>query len=428
MRRPLGELILILAAVGCQPGVVEPEGGGAVEPSPLRPPCLPGADVLARDGFELIAGQRVGLLTNRTGRMVDGRRTIDVLIDAPEVELVRLFSPEHGLETEREGTVGDGTDVRSAVPVRSLYGRERRPRREDLIDLDAVLFDLQDVGVRFYTYTTTLFYLLEACSDLNGPDQPGAPKVVVLDRPNPLSSYGPRGPISDESRRSFICPANLPLMHGLTVGELARWHVAQKQLTVDLEVVPVAHWDPKDHWTDTGLGWVPPSPNLRTPESTLLYPMIGMLEATKLSVGRGTDEPFLRLGASWLDGRDLAARLRARPLPGLAAVPIEFTPLSGPFMGEVCGGVHFQILRRDDLRPVESGLRLLRELMDISAEDLGWQRADERLASARVTELVWGRDEPGPSDWESELAEWIQEVGPVLLYQRDWFTPPSVSR
>ncbi len=426
MRAPI-LLVLLMApglAVSCglQPG--DEQTSQAREPEVLSQVTLPGADVLMERGFDHLQGQRVGLLTNRTGRLRDGRRTIDLLWQAQGVKLVRLFSPEHGLRTDLEGRVQDGADGHTNLPVVSLYGQHRRPREEDLEDLDLVIFDLQDVGVRFYTYSTTLFYLLEACSDLKQKHPDSAPGVVILDRPNPLSSYGPRGPLSDPSRRSFICPADMPLMHGLTLGELALWRAAQQGLSVELEVVQLKHWDPASHWSETGLAWIAPSPNLRTPESALLYPMIGMLEASNLSVGRGTDEPFMRLGAAWLDGRALAQRLRARPLPGLLAEALEFSPDSGPFQGELCGGVQFQIVERADLRPVESGLKLVRELIDLGGEEFDWRRVDERLAHASTLEQVrqQSAQDPGLGEvtWSSGLLRWRKGVRPYLLYPRSW--------
>ena len=426
MRAPIF-LALLLApglAVSCGLQTGDVQISQAREPGGPSQVTLPGVDVLLELGLDRLKGQRVGLLTNRTGRLRDGRRTIDLLWQAPEVELVRLFSPEHGLKTELEGRVQDGADGLTNLPVVSLYGQHRRPQEEDLEDLDLVIFDLQDVGVRFYTYSTTLFYLLEACSDLKQERPDRAPGVMVLDRPNPLSSYGPRGPVSDPNRRSFICPADMPLMHGLTLGELALWRVAQQGLSVDLEVVQLKQWDSASHWSETGLTWIAPSPNLRTPESALLYPMIGVLEASNLSVGRGTDEPFMRLGAAWLDGRALAQRLRARPLPGLLAEFLKFSPDSGPFQGEICEGVQFQIVERMDLRPVESGLRLVRELIELGGAEFDWRRVDERLAHASTLERVrqQSAQDPGLGEvtWRSGLLRWRKGVRPYLLYPRSW--------
>ena len=426
MRLSISLILLTVLAVSCSPATT-PEASQSkvtVPGSHSAALTLPGVDVLMARNLDLLRGQRVGLLTNRTGCLVDGRRTIDVLWHAPEVELVRLFSPEHGLETLLEGRVGDAADGLTDLPVRSLYGQQRRPRPEDLADLDLLVFDVQDVGVRFYTYTTTLFYLLGACSEMEQESSGSAPSVLVLDRPNPLACYGPRGPLSDPGRRSFICPADLPLMHGLTVGELARWRVAQEELAVELRVVPMENWDPNSQWSDTGLPWRAPSPNLRTPTSALLYPMLGMLEATNLSVGRGTHEPFMRVGAPWLDGRALCLRLRDRTLPGLATVPLEFIPSSGPFEGELCSGVQFEVLDRAALRQVQSGIVLMQELIELGGDEFDWHRTDERLAHAVTLQAVWDlrerRTVPEEGAWHSQLDQWRESLKPYLLYPRNW--------
>jgi uncharacterized protein YbbC (DUF1343 family) len=393
---------LLLPLLACATASDDAAAGGG-------PPtqALTGIDVLEQEDFALLRGARVGLLTNRTGRTRDGRRTIDALAAAPGVELVRLFTPEHGLDSIVEGKVGDSRDSATDLPIRSLYGDSRRPAAADLEDLDWVVFDVQDVGVRFYTYSTTLLYLLEACAE-------SGVGVVVLDRPNPIGPYGAMGPISLPEHRSFICPDDMPVAHGLTLGEFARWQRARKELDLRLEVVPVQGWAPDQHWEETGLAWIPPSPNLRTPEAAVLYPGIGLLEATNLSVGRGTDEPFLRVGAPWLDGRALALRLRERSLPGLVVTPIEFVPDASKFAGETCGGIHLQVVDREAFHPVAAGLSLAEALVAVGGEAFEVSKVVERLAAPR--------EEAGRAalDWSpgAPLDAWWQQVQPHLLYPR----------
>ena len=368
---------------------------------------LPGIDVLEDEGFALLQGHRVGLLTNRTGRTSDGRRTIDVLAGAEGVDLVRIFTPEHGLDSILEGDVGDSRDAVTGLPIRSLYGSSRRPQPQDLADLDLVLFDVQDVGVRFYTYSTTLLYLLEECAS-------AGVGVVVLDRPNPIAPWGAMGPVSLAEHRAFICPDDMPVAHGLTLGEFARWQRARKGLVVELSVVPVRGWTAAMHWEETGLAWIPPSPNLRTPEAAVLYPGVGLLEACNLSVGRGTDEPFLRIGAPWLDGRALAAHLREQPVPGLVVTPITFVPEASRFAEETCGGLHLQVVDRVAFQPVAAGLALAEALSAVGGDRFTRAQVVERLA-APVERTG------GPlAGWAGDggRSAWWQSVVPHLLYER----------
>lgn len=400
MRRR-SSLLLLTLLLGCA-------ADSRPEASPRRPePVLPGIDALEADGFALLQGQRVGLLTNRTGRTADGRRTIDVLAGADGFELVRIFTPEHGLDSILEGDVGDSRDAATGLPIRSLYGSSRRPQPEDLADLDVVLFDVQDVGVRFYTYSTTLLYLLEECAT-------AGVGVAVLDRPNPIAPWGAMGPVSLPEHRAFICPDDMPVAHGLTLGEFALWQRARKGLDLELTVVPVRGWRATMHWEETGLAWIPPSPNLRTPEAAVLYPGVGLLEACNLSVGRGTDEPFLRIGAPWLDGRALATHLRQSPIAGLVVTPITFVPEASRFAEETCGGIHLQVVDRTTFRPVEAGLALAEALSSVGAAHFTRGKVVERLA-APMEEA--GRSIRG---WEGDggRSAWWRTVQPHLLYER----------
>ena len=320
---------------------VHPSGGGNVtalrgqvatvvasalrgdSPATPRGPVWTGVDVLREEGFRRLSGRRVGLLTNRTGRARDGASTIDLLAEAPDVELAALFSPEHGIRGELDGPVPSGRDVRTGLPVHSLYGETRRPTEAMLRGLDTVVVDLQDAGARFYTYATTVAYLLEAAA------RHGL-RVVVLDRPNPIGGREVEGPRLDRESLGFTGYFPTPVRHGLTLGELARLFNGEREIGADLEVVPMRGWT-RDHWFDeTGVTWVDPSPNLRNLHQALLYPGIGAIEGANLSVGRGTDTPFEQIGAPWIDGPALARELNRAGLPGLRVYPVSFTPDEQP--------------------------------------------------------------------------------------------------
>lgn len=396
----------VVAGLACSP--LSPAGRAARE----APPVLCGVDVLEASKFARLAGKRVGLLTNRTGRSLSGERTLDLLRDAPEVELVRVFTPEHGLDSVLEGKVADATDEGTGLQLVSLYGESRRPTQEVLADLDVVVFDVQDVGVRFYTYSTTLLYLLEACAE-------AGVAVLVLDRPNPIAPWGPRGAVSDPERRSFICPADMPLAHGLTLGEFATWQVAEHRLSCALEVVPCEGWDPTRGWEATSREWLPPSPNLREPLAAELYPMLGMLEATEISVGRGTERPFTRLGAPWIRGAELLEAFRARALPGIEAEFIRFQPEGSVHAGEVCEGLEFRLTEPSSFTPILAGLTLAVLLQEHAPESFTIERVDERLASRRLLALAASQT-PGPSELHAGVDAWVQRVSPHLLYPRSW--------
>ena len=342
---PLAGRIASVAA-GAIVARAEPEAerlGGAV---------LPGIDVLARDGFRPLLGRRVGLITNHTGRDRAGTPTTRLLQQAEGVTLVALFSPEHG-PTGRldQETIDDATDPETGLPVRSLYGQTRRPTPEMLADVDTLVFDIQDIGTRFYTYISTMLEAMRAASGRGL-------RFVVLDRPNPIDGVEVAGPLVDPGSESFVGCHPIAVRHGMTVGELARMFAAELALNLDLVVVPCEGWRRGDAFDATGLEWVDPSPNMRSLTAAFLYPGIGLLEMTNLSVGRGTDTPFEVLGAPWLDGRRLADALAARRIPGAAFVPIRFTPRASKHAGEVCGGVNLVITDRDRLDPVRLGLEV----------------------------------------------------------------------
>ncbi len=376
---------------------------------------LAGIDVLAAEGFAPLSGKRVGLVTNASGRARDGRSTAEVLV-SPEakkagVTLVRLFSPEHGLAAAADAEVGDTTDPETGLPVVSLYGERRRPRPEDFDGLDVVVFDVQDAGARFYTYLTTLGYLLEEAARAGRP-------VVVLDRPNPIGGVESEGPLADADRLSFTAYHAIPVRTGMTVGELARLFDAERGLHADLTIVPMRGWDRSLWYDETGLEWIAPSPNLRSLASATLYPGIALLETTNLSVGRGTETPFEIVGAPWLDGARLARVLASRNLPGVRFTPVHFVPASAAFAGERCGGVRFTVTDRERLRPVRLGLEIAVALRDLYAGTWDRSKLDVLLANRKAFAL-FEAGEPAErivASWKNDLEAFRRRAAAYRLY------------
>jgi uncharacterized protein YbbC (DUF1343 family) len=374
-----------------------------------------GVDVLIAENFRPIAGMRVGLVTNVTGRVRDGRSTIDALA-SPEAKkagvlLVRLFSPEHGLETNADAPVPDQTDPATGLPVVSLYGERRRPRPEDLAGLDALVLDIQDVGTRFYTYITTGGYLVEETAKAKIP-------LIVLDRPDPIGGVSVEGPVADADRLSFTAHHTIPVRYGMTPGELLLLVNAEKRLGTDVRVVKMRGWS-RDLWYDeTGLEWINPSPNMRALAAAALYPGVGLLETTNLSVGRGTETPFEVLGAPWLDGRRLSQMLNARAIPGVRFSPVHFTPSSSVFSGQRCGGTRMNVVDREALRPVSLGIEIAVALRELYPLD--WERKSfiQLLANADAFRRL-ERGETAPSivaSWQKDLDEFLRRRAKYLLY------------
>ncbi|HUE72355.1 MAG TPA: exo-beta-N-acetylmuramidase NamZ domain-containing protein [Pirellulaceae bacterium] len=330
-----------------------------------------GIDVLARDHFRQLAGRKVGLITNHTGRSADGQSTVKLLHEATNVELVALFSPEHGFEGKLDiAKIGDSQDQGTGLKVHSLYGETRKPTKEMLEGLDTLVFDIQDIGTRFYTYVSTMGEAMKAAAE-------GGKRFVVLDRPNPIGGTLVAGPMLDEGRESFVGFHRLPVRHGMTAGELALLLAAELKLNLDLQVIECEGWRRSDAFDATGLVWVNPSPNMRSLTQAFLYPGIGLLETTNLSVGRGTDTPFEVIGAPWLDGRKLAGELSIRNISGVSFIPIEFTPSSSKFSGEKCGGINIAITDRAQFEPLRTGLEIavvLRKLYPEQWEAKGYDR------------------------------------------------------
>lgn len=372
---------------------------------------LNGIDILQENGFRELAGLRVGVVTNHTGRNRQGELTVDLLHKAPGVRLVRIFSPEHGLRGKLDEKVPDSTDPGTGLPVVSLYGERKRPRPEDLEGLDALVYDIQDCGTRYYTYSTTLRYLLEEAARAALP-------VFVLDRPNPLGGEVVEGPVADAERDSFTCPHTLPVRHGMTLGELARMLNAERKIGADLRVVAMDPWARSLWFDQTQQEWVNPSPNLRGPTAALLYPGVGLWEATNLSVGRGTDRPFEQLGAPWIDADRFALLLNEQGLPGVRFVPVRFTPQSSVFAGQECRGVQVLVTDRARLRPVRLGLELAAALLRLHPREFETEKLGRLLDNADTLRRLLAGETPAQieASWEADLERFRKRRAPFLLY------------
>lgn len=385
---------------------------GSAGVNPLTAEVLNGVDVLERDRFKQFAGMRVGLVTNHTGRDRDGRQTIDVLREAPGVRLVALFSPEHGIRGALDDKVSDSTDEKTGLPVYSLYGETRRPKPEQLKNLDALVFDIQDIGARFYTYISTLGNVMEEAAKARLP-------VYILDRPNPINGVEVEGPVADDDKLTFTSHHTIPVRHGMTIGELARLFNEERKIGCDLRVIEMEGWR-RAMWLDaTGQVWVNPSPNMRSLTEATLYPGVGLLETTNLSVGRGTDTPFEVIGAPWLDGRRLASYLNERRLPGVRFVPLRFTPDASVFKGEECGGVNLIVTDRAQFRPVRVGIEIAAALRRLYPAEWKVDSYLRLLAHADTLARLKRGESPDEitRSWQPQLEEFGRRRARALIYK-----------
>lgn len=399
---------------------VHPDGKGAVNPliADLASRAVEavevetGIDVLRAESFDRLRGAKVALLTNTSARAKDGTTTIDVLSRAPGVTLAAILSPEHGLTATKEGKIADSRS--NGVPVFSLYGERNAPSQAMLADVDTLVVDLQDAGTRFYTYASTMKLAMNFAAERGL-------RFVVLDRPNPIGGAVVEGPVLEAPKSgSFVNHHPLPVRHGMTMGELARLFAFDEHLdALRLDVVPMHGWRRGDYFDRTGLTWVSPSPNLRTVQGVVLYPMLGLLEATNLSVGRGTSTPFEIVGAPFIDGAALAKKLAERGVPGLAVQATTFTPTSAVHAGKRCGGVKLEVTDRARFSPVRSALSLSLALRELYPSDWEIGRVDSLLQSAvAMRALEDGKGEDAiVATWTKPLAAFVEKRERFLLYR-----------
>lgn len=416
-------LIALLGFLACGPGGNASSGQGSITPDPpvLHPissAVRPGLDVLLSDSVHLVRGLRVGLITNHTGVDARGVHGIDRLRDAEGVDLVALFSPEHGIRGDAEGGIGieNQVDEKTGLPIHSLYGETRKPTPEMMEGLEALIFDIQDIGARYYTYVSTMALGMEAAGEAGIP-------FFVLDRPNPIGGEAVQGTVLDPGFATFVGLFPIPMRHGMTPGELAGLFAGEFGVSVDLTVVPAGGWTRGMLFDETGLPWVPPSPNMPSLESALHYPGTCLFEGTNISVGRGTDIAFQILGAPWLDGGELAEALAGYGIPGVEFEAVTFTPRNpgdGKFADEEVGGVRL-VYTNPGYDPTLAALALLRETRRLSGDRWEWRRGHfDRLAGTdRLREGIEG----GLSmdilreGWDDALEAFLELRAPYLLYQ-----------
>lgn len=379
-----------------------------------------GIDVLEEHGFRELHGSaehplRIGLVTNQTGFDAHGQRTIDALAHAPGIALKAIFSPEHGIAGALDTTaIGNSTDAATGVPVYSVYGdtdAKRRPTEAELADLDAIVYDIQDVGARFYTYETTLGYFLEAAAK-------SGKEIFVLDRPNPVGGAYVQGPVADEGSESFVSYWQIPVRHGMTSGELARLFNGERSIGAKLTVVPMEAWMRGDWFDSTGRMWINPSPNMRSLTEATLYTGIGMIEGTNISVGRGTDTPFEVVGAPWVDAVALATYLNGRQIDGVRFVPMSFTPASSVYANQRCGGVNIVVTARDSLDAPELGLEIASALNHLYPGQYKLEKLDGLMRNKNSMKALMEGQDPRriAEDWLDADNTFLETRKKYLMY------------
>jgi uncharacterized protein YbbC (DUF1343 family) len=371
-----------------------------------------GLDVLEGQKLSPLRGRHVGLITNHTGLDARERSTVDVLSHAPGVQLVALFSPEHGLAGRKDEKVSSTKDPATGLPVYSLYGETRRPTEEMLKGIDALVFDVQDAGVRFYTYTATMGYCMEEAAKHNI-------AFFVLDRPNPLGGEIVEGPMLDPDKTSFLAYYPLPVRYGLTIGELAQFVNAENHIGADLHVIPMKNWHRNYFFESTGIKWIPPSPNLRTTKGSIVYPGIEILQSAGISVGRGTQTPFEQFGAPWLNGDEVAEALNERHLPGLHFAPKPFIPIGDLYSGQRCGGVGIRITDRFSVRSMRLGLEIAAILQKLYPKEFATEKLLTLVGNADTVQQLQSGTTPEKivASWSPALSAFDQTRRKYFLYK-----------
>jgi len=372
---------------------------------------LTGIDTLEAENFSPLIGRRVGLITNHSGLNKSGKRTIDILANAKGVKLKAFFSPEHGMSGKSDGKINSSVEASTGLPVYSLYGDNMRPSDKMLDGLDALVFDIQDAGVRFYTYITTMAYSMEAAA------RKGI-AFYVLDRPNPITGSAVQGPVMDKALKSFTGYFMLPSRHGMTAGELAQMFNTENRINVELHVIKMRGYERTDWYDETGLPWVNPSPNLRTLLETVLYSGVAMVEGANVSVGRGTDTPFELLGAPWITAKDLSEYLNERKIQGVRFMPVGFTPRGGRFDKEVCHGVQIMLVDRQAIDSALLGIEIASALYRLYPDKFQIDKTLPLIGSQMVLQNI--KDGLDPSDimmnWQEQLEQFRKLRSKYLLY------------
>ncbi|MEF3307090.1 exo-beta-N-acetylmuramidase NamZ family protein [Paenibacillus sp. GYB003] len=388
-----------------------------------RQPVFSGADRLARSAAQYLDGKRFGLLTNHTGITRDFRSTIDVCASQSAGKLTAMFACEHGIRGERQAGVlfEDEVDPELGITVYSLYGKHRAPTPDMLEPLDAIVFDFQDLGVRFFTYLTTLIYTMQACAK-------AGKELIVLDRPNPLGGLQVEGGLLREGFQSMVGGWKIPFRTGLTIGEFARLVNDQSGMNCNLQVVPLEGWTRDMEFPQTGLPWTMLSPNMPTMDTARVYAGTCLFEGTNLSEGRGTTRPFEQIGAPWLNGKRVAEAMNKRGLPGVVFHPVYFTPMFSKHQGAICSGIQVYVTDPKTYQPVRTGLYLVEQVQKMHPDHFAWLPPFKE-GSKSFIQLLTGSDvvpqtlhEPGAGEkiadeWDKEAAEWAKTREPYLLYE-----------
>ena len=371
-----------------------------------------GLDVLEAEKFAPLRGKHVGLITNHTGLDAQGRTIISMLFHAPGVQLVALFSPEHGISGRADEKVASSKDPTTGLPTYSLYDESRRPTDEMLNGIDTLVFDIQDAGVRFYTYTTTMAYCMEEAAKRHI-------AFYVLDRPNLLGGDIIEGPMLDADKTNFVGYFPIPIRYALTIGELAQFFNTENHIGCDLHVISMKNWHRNYFFDSTGLRWLPPSPNLRTVKGSIVYPGIEVLQSAGVSVGRGTQTPFEEFGAPWMDGADVAAELNALHLPGLRFADQPFIPVSGLYAGQRCGGVGVRITDRFSVRSVRAALEIAAILKKRYPKQFDPSKLLTLLGNAETVRQLQAGVPPEQivASWSADLAKYDETRRKHFLYK-----------
>ena len=370
-----------------------------------------GIDVLVSEKFDSLSGLRLGLVTNHSGIDSVGRRTVDLLHRAQGIKLVAVFSPEHGFSGKAEGRVASAKEPLTGLPMYSLYGDTLSPTHKMLAGLDALVFDIQDAGARFYTYVTTMGYAMEACA------KKGIP-FYVLDRPNPINAVLVQGPVLDNNLRSFTGYFSLPVRHGMTVGELAEMFNVEKNMGLKLHVIKMRGYERGTWYDETGLLWLSPSPNLQTLTETILYPGVAMVEGANVSVGRGTLTPFELIGAPWINGEELASYLNNRNIQGIRFKPVDFKPNQSLFKNRLCHGVQMMLLDRQSLDSPALGIEIASALYRLYPKDFQIDKTLGLIGSRKVLQAIKKGQDPTSivQDWQEPLEQFRELRSKYLLY------------
>jgi uncharacterized protein YbbC (DUF1343 family) len=371
-----------------------------------------GLDVLEVQKFAVLRNRHVGLITNHTGLDSEGRSAVDLISHAQGVHLMALFSPEHGLAGRNDEKIASKKDLATGLPIFSLYGETMRPTDEMLRGIDTLVFDVQDAGVRFYTYTTTMAYCMEEAAKHNI-------RFYVLDRPNPMGGNIVEGPMLDVDKTAFTAYFPLPVRYGLTIGELAQFLNAENHINCDLHVVTMKNWHRNYFFGSTGARWIPPSPSLRTVKGSILYPGIEILQAAGVSVGRGTETPFEEFGAPWINGEEVAAALNDRHLAGLRFTNQPFIPVTGLYSGQRCGGVGVRITDRQAVRAMRMGIEIATVLKKFYPDKFDPEKLMFLVGNAEtIRELQDGTPpEKIVEGWNAELSTFEQARKQYFLYK-----------